>query len=155
MILILFKTIENDWSPQTSISQFVMQQVVPAWNCVASMKTSTEIVIFEKLLQVCQQAIRQKKNMCVSGFPTLPSFWHLKHPTLNFFWIDLPDLEGNQAILLKKRSEKLFSRICLSKLCPVNSKSSLALPETTESRFVWSAEMLTADCNTSSTQAYE
>ena len=42
-----------------------------------------------------------------------------------------------------------------TKLCPVNSKSSLALPETTESRFVWSAEMLTTHCNTSSTQAYE
>ena len=100
-------------------------------------------------------AVRPKKNMCVSGFPTLPSFWHPKRPTLNFFGIDLPDFEGNQAILLKKRSEKLFSRICLSKLCPVNSKSSLALPETTESRFVWSAEMLTTHCNTSSTQAYE
>ena len=100
-------------------------------------------------------AVRPKKNMCVSGFPTLPSFWHPKRPTLNFFLIDLPDLEGNQAILLKKRSEKLFSRICLSKLCPVNSKSSLALPETTESRFVWSAEMLTTHWNTSSTQAYE
>ena len=84
--------------------------------------------------------------MCVSGFPTLPSFWH---PTLNFFLNRFTRFGGNQAILLKKRSEKLFSRVCLSKLCPVNSKSSLALPKTTESRFVWSAEMLTTHCNTS------
>ena len=26
-----------------------------------------------------------QKNMCVSGFPTLPSFWHPKRPTLNLF----------------------------------------------------------------------
>lgn len=59
-----------------------------------------------------------KKNVCVSGFPTLSSFWHPKRLTLNFFWIDLPDLEGNQAILLKKRFEKLLSRSHLSKICP-------------------------------------
>ena len=30
----------------------------------------------------CIACVRPKKNMCISGFPTLPSFWH---PTLNFF----------------------------------------------------------------------
>ena len=39
VILILFKTIENDWSPQTSISQFVNklclhETVLQAWKQV-------------------------------------------------------------------------------------------------------------------------
>ena len=29
--------------------------------------------------------IRPKKNMCVSGYPTLPNFFGPKTPTLNFF----------------------------------------------------------------------
>ena len=51
--------IQNYWKWLKSSNKHltICQQVVPAWNCVASMKTSTEIVIFKKLLQVCQQAI--------------------------------------------------------------------------------------------------
>ena len=51
--------IQNYWKQLKSTHKYltIYQQVVPAWYCVASMKTSSEILIFKKLLQVCQQAI--------------------------------------------------------------------------------------------------
>ena len=40
--------IQNYWKQLKSTHKYltIYQQVVPAWNCVASMKTSSEILIF-------------------------------------------------------------------------------------------------------------
>ena len=69
----------------------------------------------------------QKKEICV--FPVSQPFAsgirNVRNP--NFFWIDLPDLDGNQAILLKKRFEKLFrsssARNHRVKFCLVNENA--------------------------------
>ena len=69
----------------------------------------------------------QKKEICV--FPVSQPFAsgirNVRNP--NLFWIDLPDLDGNQAILLKKRFEKLFrsssARNHRVKFCLVNENA--------------------------------
>ena len=54
-----FDFIQNYWKWLKSTHKYLTigQQVVPTWNCVANIKTSSEILTFKKLLQVCQQAI--------------------------------------------------------------------------------------------------